>query len=258
MGIEQRCDGRLMAFPENTTGRDFVAGDLHGQYRLLMAELDELGFDGSKDRLFLLGDLIDRGPESYDCLHLPYQPWCFSVLGNHEEMMLRTLVDEEPGMATHWFRNGGKWILDEDLDDLAVVARGLVANLPLAIEVPFQGRALGLIHAGVTSGVWGRFNPQRDVWTRDLMEPNHDWDVPDNPFIKGIDVVAVGHTIREGVTVRGNVVGMDLGAARGNVPAVWEVPQLFEALDAHLRSGKVTTEYKPLRSEQEPSAFLTV
>lgn len=49
----------LKALPENTLGTDFVVGDLHGQYSLLMAELDGLGFDDAKDRLLCVGDLVD-------------------------------------------------------------------------------------------------------------------------------------------------------------------------------------------------------
>lgn len=255
MAANQACGRGLVTLPENTKGRDFVAGDLHGQYTLLMNQLDDVDFDEAVDRLLLVGDLIDRGPESFDCLHLPYRPWCFSVLGNHELMMLQAMIGQESEAVIGWFQNGGQWVLNEDWDDLLCVAKDLVANLPLALEVPCQERRLGLIHAGVTSGVWGEFDALRDVWTRDLMKPTHDWYVPDDPVVEGIDAVAVGHTIREGVTLRGNVVGMDVGAARGKAPEVWEVCALLEAVESHQRSGRVTTEFKPLLSDRTVHGF---
>ena len=53
---------------ENETGRDFVIGDVHGEYDTLEAMLAELEFHPGRDRLFALGDLIDRGPRSADTL----------------------------------------------------------------------------------------------------------------------------------------------------------------------------------------------
>lgn len=246
--VRSRWLPKMQVFMENEHGRDFVAGDLHGQYTLLMQVLDEIGFDSSVDRLFLLGDLIDRGPESMQCLTLPYQPWCFSVAGNHEQMMLDAISGDSGEALRHWVSNGGGWMLQEEPGELRMLAEDLVAQLPLAIELQSGDRRLGMIHAGVTSGVWGKFDRMRDMWTRDLMRPTEDRFVPDSPIVEGIDAVAVGHCIREGVTVRGNVIGMDVGAARGYAPAVWAVDELLEAVDAHLRTGKVTTEYKPVDS----------
>lgn len=255
--VRSRWLPKMQVFMENDQGRDFVAGDLHGQYSLLMQELEEIGFDASVDRLFLLGDLIDRGPESMECLTLPYQPWCFSIAGNHEQMMLDALLTKDGDEAAfiNWIRNGGGWALEYDLEELRMVAQDLVAKMPLAIELLVDDRRLGLVHAGVSSGIWGQFDRQRDMWTRDLMRPTEDRFVPDSPIIQGIDGVAVGHCIREGVTVRGNVVGMDLGAARGHIPAVWAANELLDAVDAHLRSGKVTTEYKPVATFQNSESL---
>lgn len=48
----------------NERGRDFVVGDIHGHAALLDCLLDRVRFDPASDRLFALGDLIDRGPQS--------------------------------------------------------------------------------------------------------------------------------------------------------------------------------------------------
>lgn len=45
-------------------GRVFAVGDLHGSYNLLMAKLDEGGFDFEKDLLISVGDLVDRGSQN--------------------------------------------------------------------------------------------------------------------------------------------------------------------------------------------------
>ena len=75
----------------NLIGRDFVIGDIHGEYDQLMTCLNKIEFDKSKDRLFCVGDLIDRGPKSEKVLTLLKEDWIFSVLGNHEDMMIKSL-----------------------------------------------------------------------------------------------------------------------------------------------------------------------
>lgn len=82
--VNQRAHG-LKRLAANSAGRDFVVGDLHGQYDLLMGELDRAGFDRDTDRLICVGDLVDRGPQSVECLSLLREPWFFAVLGNHAD-----------------------------------------------------------------------------------------------------------------------------------------------------------------------------
>lgn len=51
-------------FEINEVGKDFIVGDIHGCLDQLKFQLSVTGFDKSKDRLFSVGDLIDRGPDS--------------------------------------------------------------------------------------------------------------------------------------------------------------------------------------------------
>lgn len=78
----------IQKLPANQYGRDFVVGDLHGCFSELFLLLKFVHFDFSKDRLFSVGDLIDRGPDSHNVLTLLDEPWFFSVRGNHEQMLL--------------------------------------------------------------------------------------------------------------------------------------------------------------------------
>jgi serine/threonine protein phosphatase 1 len=77
----------IRQLPENILGKDYVIGDLHGCYSLLERLLDAVKFDYVYDRLFSVGDMIDRGPDSLRCLELLTKPWFFAVQGNHELMM---------------------------------------------------------------------------------------------------------------------------------------------------------------------------
>ena len=71
---------QLVRFDKNTHGTDYIVGDIHGHYERLMSQLGELNFDFACDRLFCVGDLIDRGPDSskavsYTHLTLPTTPY---------------------------------------------------------------------------------------------------------------------------------------------------------------------------------------
>ena len=54
----------LKTFSPNDVGNDYICSDIHGHFSLLEAELSLISFDKNKDRLFCVGDLIDRGDES--------------------------------------------------------------------------------------------------------------------------------------------------------------------------------------------------
>lgn len=91
----------------NMEGRDFAIGDLHGAIDTLNMMLKGLGFDPTKDRLFSGGDLIDRGPDSLNCLRKIREPWFFAVKANHEDMAIGAIKGSPIGYAWDW--NGGHW-----------------------------------------------------------------------------------------------------------------------------------------------------
>ena len=86
--------GRIERFAINEVGRDFVVGDIHEMFSYLQRLLEEASFNGKEDRLFSVGDLVDRGPESQDVLEWLKQPWFHACRGNHEQFALDS-DDEE-------------------------------------------------------------------------------------------------------------------------------------------------------------------
>jgi len=76
----------------NIRGRDFIVGDLHGCRAMMDRLLDHVAFDTDRDRLFSVGDLVDRGPDSEGCLDLLHEPWFFPVMGNHDAMLMAFLA----------------------------------------------------------------------------------------------------------------------------------------------------------------------
>lgn len=51
---------KVKHFTENLQGIDYACGDIHGCFTKLRSVLEAINFDESKDRLFSVGDLVDR------------------------------------------------------------------------------------------------------------------------------------------------------------------------------------------------------
>ena len=122
--------------------------------------LDACDFDTSRDRLFSVGDLIDRGPGSDDAL-----AWLESgrihaaTLGNHEAMMVEALygANEDARQRAHalWRDNGGEWWdrRERGTEELRRWRQALAA-LPLAITLDTAHGPVGIVHALPCPGPW--------------------------------------------------------------------------------------------------------
>ena len=64
-------------------------GDIHGHFSRLEATLAMRRFNPAQDRLFSVGDLVDRGQESPQVLDWLKRPWFFAVCGNHDDYAVR-------------------------------------------------------------------------------------------------------------------------------------------------------------------------
>ena len=138
----------IKTLKENTLGRDFVVGDLHGMYFLLEEFLDYIEFMPQEDRMISVGDLVDRGPWNVQCLQLLAEPWFHAVLGNHEEMMVDYLLNGPYGIGAYWHHNGGGWFQELSKEDKEYVYSILdkVKDLPWLITVEGP-RKFHVLHA---------------------------------------------------------------------------------------------------------------
>lgn len=202
----------IKRFERNTKGRDFVVGDIHGCFRLLESTLAEHAFNESIDRLFCVGDLVDRGPQSAEVLNWLEKPWLFSVMGNHEEMAI--LYSREALSDSNYLSNGGQWFMYLDKPTQQEIAAHF-AELPYLIEVDTSGGRVGIMHAD-TKLSWSETISRLDAGC-EYMQANVLWgrgrisdELADE--ISGIDVVYAGHTPVSRMSQLGNVRFIDTGA----------------------------------------------
>lgn len=138
---------KLHTYAANTRGRDFICSDIHGHFSLLEERLARLGFDAGKDRLFSLGDLIDRGEESPRVLEFLQYPWVHAILGNHEVMLMRAYQSNDPQVYRWWYYWGGDWAETLTRGGLGAYFEAF-KRLPVAIELGLRdNRHVALVHA---------------------------------------------------------------------------------------------------------------
>ena len=144
---------KVQYFEKNVSGRDYVTGDIHGCLEDLLLALKAIKFDENVDRLFSVGDLIDRGPNSYECAQLVDKPWFHATKGNHEDMMIASVLRNDGHMTKMWLSNGGQWIyqtgtwqqkyVNGELEALATKLN----ELPLVIVVGKGANRFNIVHA---------------------------------------------------------------------------------------------------------------
>lgn len=92
--------------------RRLVVSDIHGYARSLAKLLERVGYRPGADRLYLLGDFVDRGPDGRGTVELVMdlvRGGAVALLGNHEELLLKVIAgDPDPvAAAVDWVLNGG-------------------------------------------------------------------------------------------------------------------------------------------------------
>ncbi|MDD3575463.1 MAG: metallophosphoesterase [Halothiobacillus sp.] len=230
--------------PVNTRGRDFVIGDLHGMFDLLMRHLDAHSFDPSVDRVFSVGDLVDRGPDSLKCIRLTDNPWFHAIRGNHEQSITALgkafSSSNDRSHIKHLCKGGADWVFKGNaLSDAFFEALPIMESLPLIIEVG-DGDGFGIAHADIIGfdswqslGEWFTQRGADDNWIdyvndhtfsdeskdpvlhhllygRKTLKKLMRGDMPaENAHIKGIPLVFFGHTVIDLPTQFSNRIYLD-------------------------------------------------
>ncbi|MFW0767072.1 protein-serine/threonine phosphatase [Trabulsiella odontotermitis] len=192
----------------------WLVGDLHGCWQPLMAELKVRKFNPYQDLLISVGDLIDRGAASYQCLGLLNETWFAAIRGNHEQMAMDAV---DNGDMSLWYMNGGDWFLDSTPAAQADIKRLLQKchQLPYIIEVDCESGVNIVAHADYPAAeyAWQKaVDPQQVLWNRQRLSDHF---AGRHMPITGADHFWFGHTpLQERYDV-GNQHYIDTGAVFG-------------------------------------------
>ena len=126
----------------------YAVGDIQGCYGCLRTLLDKVRFDPGADRLWSVGDLVNRGPRSLDTLRflISLGPAFTPVLGNHDLHLLALAT----GAWTDGDRKTLRPVLDaQDRDALCQWLRGLAMLHHEEVETESGRRRFLMVHAGL-------------------------------------------------------------------------------------------------------------
>lgn len=197
--------------PMNHKGMDFFVGDIHGEYELLLSTLSQCEFNFECDRLFSVGDIIDRGPDSIACLELLQKPWFFAVRGNHEEMLL---ADENSELARVHRNVGGEWFYQCSEQEKLRLKTLVESNCSVALTIESKFGNIGLCHANTPMDWSDLQHAQLDniellqhcIWSKQQYQQ-----VKQGRLfkIKGVEFVVHGHVNCTSVTTNLNQLWID-------------------------------------------------
>lgn len=215
--------------------RVYAIGDIHGRSDLFAAlivaiDADDAAREAGETTVILLGDLVDRGPDSAGVIALA-RGWQARrrvriLTGNHEEVFLGSFDRIE--VLRHLLRYGGRETLlsypidpeeylRADLAETQELMRAAVPAEDLAFLRSFEDY-IGIgdylfVHAGIRPNVALEDQSLQDL--RWIRQPFLDW--PDSLG----QVVVHGHTISTQAEFRHNRIGIDTGAyASGRLTAL--------------------------------------
>ena len=149
----------------------YVVSDLHGELHLFQELLKQIRFS-KEDHLYILGDVIDRGPDGIALLQdIMVHPNMTLLLGNHEYMMLQYFAPEATETEIRrWNKNGNTPTRDaylrlEPAEQMRITE--YIQSLPTHLTVNVGDKNYYLVH-----GFPGE-NVHDEVWHRPtIADPN--------------------------------------------------------------------------------------
>jgi serine/threonine protein phosphatase 1 len=188
-------------------GRILAISDIHGNKRTFLALLDRIALT-KNDELYLLGDFIDRGPDSKGVIDAiwklqdqHYRVYCLK--GNHEDMLFKGIA--EKGVTERSVKYGLMQTLRsfnvENAWDIPVEYTNFLKELPVSIEK----EQYIFVHAGLNMHVP---DPMQDevamMWSRG-------WESTQNEsWLRG-RMVVYGHTPTERVEIENQLQVLSAG-----------------------------------------------
>jgi len=220
----------------NGPGRLLVMGDVHGQYEKMVRVLKLCGYRPGTDQLVLIGDYVDRGPDSRRVVsevRSLVKNGAIALYGNHEDLMCRGLKKRNSGKIDsadleQWFANGG----EETLKSYRAYSSELNDHLEFFSQLPRWAEQQGylFVHAGIRPGCALTEQSPRDlIWIREEYILGY----------KGPKNVVTGHTPTQYLSryglfsdvfdcskpvIRDHKIFIDTGAAWQGLLTVMELP----------------------------------
>nr|BCJ78213.1 hypothetical protein [Niallia circulans] len=216
--------------------RTLVISDIHGEIDKLNKLLELAGYDPQRDQLILLGDYVDRGPDSRRVVEKVmelHRDGAIVLKGNHDYMMVKAF-ERDPVFIDRWFRNGARATLSsyghagaetevptpETMEPTELLKEHL--SFLDGLQTYHESEDTIFVHAGVHPETkLAETDPYVLMWIRDEFHKGY----------RGAKTVIFGHTITKNLHGKpevyygeNNIIGIDGGAVYGGFLHCLELP----------------------------------
>ena len=219
-----------------TMRRILAISDIHGDIEKFDRLLETINYDSKQDQLLLLGDYVDRGPQSRQVLDKVIEltaKGAIALMGNHDKMMIDAFDQpEDPLHLKRWYYNGGiktlqnygyemekddakYWYTTEEMPEALVINEETRPHLVFLKTLPFyyETDTHIFVHAGVHPETTLELTePHTLVWIREEFHKGY----------QGEKTVVFGHTPTKHLHKKpevyfgeNNIIGIDGGCAYG-------------------------------------------
>lgn len=189
----------------------YIISDIHGEYELFINLLEKIKLKET-DSLYILGDILDRGPHPIKViLKLMEMPNALCLVGNHELMALdcleflmkeitetsiRELDEKMVDNLITWQYNGSKSTIEEfrNLDrEMQQAVIDFIKDFLIYEELTVSEKEYLLVHGGL-----GNYYPGKDMEEYSIKELVWDRAEYDIQYFEDVYVVT-GHTPTQGI-----------------------------------------------------------
>lgn len=192
----------LFSKHQHNAPRQIVIGDVHGHYDGLCKLIDYCRIDPD-DRIYFLGDVIDRGPKSAEVVKWIRDRGYPCLMGNHEVMLLAAYNEGELDEIAlrHWLPSGGDTTL-ASYGEEGVPPGDLewFASLPSYLDLG----DIFLVHAGVDPfRTLAQQTNEQFCWIREKFLSNQFAYFPDKTIVTGHTITFTLPGLRPGEIAQG-------------------------------------------------------
>ncbi len=171
----------------------YVMSDIHGEKSKFDSVMKKINLK-EEDKLYILGDVIDRGNDGIQILlELMEMKNVTVLLGNHELMMLNAIKPPDDFRAIKlWYLNYGSVTHNAYLElthETQIKINDFISHMPLSAEITVNGKEYILVHGApieLQYRMYTKFVPEREFVTWERMNA-------DDIMPKGKTVI-FGHT----------------------------------------------------------------
>ncbi|MGE7623079.1 metallophosphoesterase family protein [Viridibacillus sp. NPDC096237] len=223
-----------------------LISDIHGELKKFQDLLTLANYSSDEDRLVLLGDYIDRGPDSAGVLDLVMKlqrNGAIVLIGNHESLMEKAFTEQTEYAWKHWTeRCGGKETLlsygffEEEIKGISEGEHFIVPQLQSAkldehlafiknLHTYIEDEDYIFVHAGIDPNIpVNETEKETLIWIREEFHNGY----------TGKKTIVFGHTPTSNLHQnennhnvyfgQNNIIGIDGGAVYGGQLNCLELP----------------------------------